>query len=247
MRELKTLTINGVTYKATNTVPTDSVTLLASAWKGEGEVYSQVVEIPGVTANTKVDLQPTSEQLAEFLHKVLGFVAENDGGVVTVFSIGERPMGDHTIQITKTEVEGTGKIRGNTVGTPTSPAKMEKELKPVKSVNGVEPDENGNVLIKTNRPIIFTDRSNAQNYLVHVEDGQPLLFALKSGSGKGATVILKDRTTGAMYSLYANSGDLHMEAVTEGTPVDDIKITDRLTWLDHSLFIDNGEMKICEV
>lgn len=117
MRDLKTLTVNGVTYKATNTVPTDSVTLLASDWKGDGEVYSQVVEVPGVTAHTKVDLQPTSEQLAEFHYKILAFVAENEGGIVTVYSIGDKPDGDHTIQITKTEVEGTGKIRGNTVGT----------------------------------------------------------------------------------------------------------------------------------
>lgn len=37
------------------------------------------------------------------------------------------------------------KIIGVTVGTPTSPSKMEEELKPVKTVNGVAPDENGNV------------------------------------------------------------------------------------------------------
>ena len=114
---LKTLTINGVTYNVTPVVPASSVTLLASAWKGDGDKYSQVVTIPGVTSHTKVDLQPTSEQLIEFHYKVLAFVAENDGGEVTVFAIGDKPMGDHTIQITKTEVEGTGKIRGNTVGT----------------------------------------------------------------------------------------------------------------------------------
>lgn len=39
------------------------------------------------------------------------------------------------------------KIIGVTVGTPTSPSKMEKEIKPVKSVNDVAPDENGNVKI----------------------------------------------------------------------------------------------------
>lgn len=37
------------------------------------------------------------------------------------------------------------RIIGVTVGTPTSPAKMEQELKPVKTVNGVAPDESGNV------------------------------------------------------------------------------------------------------
>lgn len=37
------------------------------------------------------------------------------------------------------------KIIGVTVGTPTSPKAMAKELKPVTSVNGTEPDESGNV------------------------------------------------------------------------------------------------------
>ena len=117
MAILKTLTVNGVTYSVTPVVPASSVTLLASAWEGDGDSYSQMVEIPGVTTHTKVDLQPTSDQLVEFHNKVLGFVAENDGGRVTVYAIGDRPTDDHTIQITRTEVEGTGKIRGNTVGT----------------------------------------------------------------------------------------------------------------------------------
>lgn len=124
MSVLKTLTINGTTYNVTAAVPADNVTLLASAWKSDGGAYSQVVDISGITAHTKVDLQPTSEQLVAFHSKDLAFVAENDGGTVTVFAIGDKPAGDHTIQITKTEVEGTGKIRGNTVGTNIKPEKV---------------------------------------------------------------------------------------------------------------------------
>lgn len=37
------------------------------------------------------------------------------------------------------------KIIGVTVGTPTSPKKIEEELKPVKTVNGAAPDAHGNV------------------------------------------------------------------------------------------------------
>lgn len=117
MSILNTLTVNGTTYKVAPVVPASSVTLLASKWQGDGDKYSQVVEVPEVTANTKVDLQPTSEQLIEFHYKVLAFVAENDGGTVTVYAIGDKPTDNHTIQITKTEVKGNGKIRGNTVGT----------------------------------------------------------------------------------------------------------------------------------
>lgn len=153
---MRTLTINGVKYDVIPVVPATSVTLLANAWVGDGGAYSQVVAIPGITPNTKVDLQPTSEQLAEFHHKVLAFVAENEGGVVTVFAIGDKPTGDHTIQTTLTEVEASGKIRGNTVGTTmprpdwdqTDPAKADYiKNKPtvVKTINGNGPDENGNI------------------------------------------------------------------------------------------------------
>lgn len=117
MGQMRTLTINGEKYDIVPVVPASSVTLLASAWVADGDKHSQVVEVSGVTAHTKVDLQPTAEQLEEFHYKVLAFVTENDGGKVTVYSIGDKPENDHTIQITKTEVEGVGKIRGNTVGT----------------------------------------------------------------------------------------------------------------------------------
>lgn len=114
---LKTLTVNGTTYEVVPVVPAASITLRANAWVGNGTSYFQVVEVPGITPHTKIDLQPTSEQLEEFHYKVLAFVAENNNCVVTVYSVGDKPEGDHTIQITKTEVEGTGPIRGNTVGT----------------------------------------------------------------------------------------------------------------------------------
>lgn len=42
------------------------------------------------------------------------------------------------------------KIIGVTVGTPTSPARMENEIKPVKTVNDQAPDENGNVEVVGN-------------------------------------------------------------------------------------------------
>ena len=44
------------------------------------------------------------EQLAVFWNKNLGFVAENDGGIVTIYAIGQKPMNDYTIQVTVTEV-----------------------------------------------------------------------------------------------------------------------------------------------
>lgn len=81
-----------------------TVYLPAANWAGSGNLYSQVVTIAGVTENSQVDLTPSMEQLAVFYDKSLALVAENEGGVVTVYAIGQRPENDYTIQVTITEV-----------------------------------------------------------------------------------------------------------------------------------------------
>ena len=80
------------------------VTLTSSGWIGSGNLYSQVVNIDGVTENTQVDLTPSVQQLAAFYEKDLTFVTENEDGVVTVYCIGQKPQNDYTIQVTMTEV-----------------------------------------------------------------------------------------------------------------------------------------------
>lgn len=105
-------TLNGSIYmsrekevgKLANAPKIGYVTLLASAWTGEEKLYHQVVEIEGVTENSQVDLTPSVEQLLVFYDKDLAFVTENEGGVVTVYAIGQKPANDYTIQVTITEV-----------------------------------------------------------------------------------------------------------------------------------------------
>lgn len=80
------------------------VELPASAWVGDGNTYSQIVTINGVTPNSQVDLTPSVEQLRVFYDKSLAFVAENEDGVVTVYAIGQKPENDYTMQVTITEV-----------------------------------------------------------------------------------------------------------------------------------------------
>jgi hypothetical protein len=80
------------------------VTLFADRWVGEDSPYSQVVEVAGATENSQVDLTPSVEQLNTFYEKDLAFVTENEGGVVTVYAIGDKPANDYTIQVTITEV-----------------------------------------------------------------------------------------------------------------------------------------------
>jgi hypothetical protein len=98
-------------YLEENGLPIDAsftkigeVVLIADNWIGDKSPYSQVVNIDGVTENSQVDLTPDVEQLTIFYEKDLTFVTENDGGVVTVYAIGQKPENDYTIQVTITEV-----------------------------------------------------------------------------------------------------------------------------------------------
>ena len=81
-----------------------TVTLLASAWTGSEGLYSQMVNIDGITDYSKVDLLPSVEQLAIFHNKDVAFVTENDASEVTVYAIGDKPTRDYTIQVSITEV-----------------------------------------------------------------------------------------------------------------------------------------------
>lgn len=80
------------------------ISLLAANWEGNESPYSQVVEIPGVTEYSQVDLTPSVEQLTIFHEKDLTFVTENEGGVVTIYAIGQKPENDYEIQATIKEV-----------------------------------------------------------------------------------------------------------------------------------------------
>ena len=87
-----------------NSARIGEVTLLGNGWIGGESLYSQVVSVEGVTANSQVDLTPSVEQLAVFHQKDLAFVTENENGVITVYAIGQKPEHDYTIQVTITEV-----------------------------------------------------------------------------------------------------------------------------------------------
>lgn len=139
--------VNEVAESVT-TARTGTVTISADKWTGTSSPYAQVVTVEGVTKKSQVDLTPSDAQLAIFHEKDLAFVTSNYRGVVTVSAIGQKPMNDYEMQVTITEVEHTDEnspIIGVTVGTPISPSKIEEKINPVKTVNGIEPDENGNV------------------------------------------------------------------------------------------------------
>lgn len=106
MSVMRTLTLNGVTYRVESAIPaTTTITLKADGWLGDASPYAQVVPLVDVTSMTKVDLQPTVDQLHMLHSHPVGFCAVNDNGVVTVYAVGNKPTDDFTFQVTLTEVE----------------------------------------------------------------------------------------------------------------------------------------------
>lgn len=93
---------------AGSTAQISFVTLEASKWVGAASPYSQAVTVSGATQNSKIDLNPTIEQLNIFHNKDISFVVENNNGNITVYCIGQKPTRDYTMQATITEVAVNG-------------------------------------------------------------------------------------------------------------------------------------------
>lgn len=88
-----------------------SITLYANKWvQAEDKRWCQEVTVDNatITSRSKVDLQPSSEQLVIFHEKDLAFVTENEDGVVSVYCVGQVPANDYTIQATVMEVAING-------------------------------------------------------------------------------------------------------------------------------------------
>ena len=73
-------------------------------WKGAISPYSQVVEVDGVSVNSKVDIQLSVEQMEIFHDQDIAFTTENNGGMVTLYAIGDKPVADCVFHATITEV-----------------------------------------------------------------------------------------------------------------------------------------------
>ena len=103
-----------------------SIVLAADKWQNiladNGEVvanrYYQDIIVDHVTATSRIDLQPSPEQLLVFHQKDITFTAINNGGQVRVCLVGQQPQNDYTIQAMVTEVVASGAIIGNTTTTP---------------------------------------------------------------------------------------------------------------------------------
>lgn len=85
---------------------TSTISLPASGWTTATNAYSQVVTVAGATANSKVDIYPTPEQLIDLQSAGISLVAVNEDGVVTVYALNNKPTSNYSMQVTLTEVNG---------------------------------------------------------------------------------------------------------------------------------------------
>jgi hypothetical protein len=89
---------------------TASVHIDPTQWKQaddeDDDRFYQVVTVQNavVTANSKIDLNPSSDTLAIFHEKDLAFVVENWDGQARVYCIGQVPQNSYDIPVTVTEV-----------------------------------------------------------------------------------------------------------------------------------------------
>ena len=85
--------------------------------------YCQEVIVDAATQYSRLDLHPDADMLAEFQTLNLVFVTENNGGTITVYSVGDMPLKTYTMQATVLETQiliDGDKIVGTPVGTPTA-------------------------------------------------------------------------------------------------------------------------------
>lgn len=81
-----------------------TITLSASNWVGTGSPYSQVVTCSGVNVNSKLDLQPTPQQIVTLQDAEISLMLTNTNGTVTAWAIGNKPTANMTMDVLITEV-----------------------------------------------------------------------------------------------------------------------------------------------
>jgi hypothetical protein len=96
--------VNDLPFVGGSLVKSDIISLAASKWIKGTNVYSQVVSIPNVTTNSKVDIYPTPEQLIELQSAGIALMAVNDNGTVTVYALNNKPTSNYSMQVTLTEL-----------------------------------------------------------------------------------------------------------------------------------------------
>ena len=220
-----------------------SISALVANWKGATSPYSQVVEVGKINVNTKVDIQLSAEQIEQLSEKRIAFTAENSGGVVTLYAVGDKPPVDCVFQATLTDVvnvggDGSGAIRGNTVSTVVrmepslllSGGKMEGDIDmdgheltnlrtPYKEKDATPKD----YVDKTAKENAYTAETNAKNYSTTKSSSHNLTVSGGSDAAPFTQTItvegLSDEVFARVYPVYPAALSEKLELAEETAKV----------------------------
>ena len=85
-------------------IKTATVTLPVASWTGDASPYSQTVTISGVTANSRIDIDPDTTVMNGAMEGGYGLVFGNNAGTITAYAVGDKPTAAITVQVSITEV-----------------------------------------------------------------------------------------------------------------------------------------------
>lgn len=84
-----------------------TITLRAANWTGNSNPWSQAVEVTAdanIGISSKLDPQPTAQQIVSMQDEETSIMLSNEGGHVVAYAIGNKPTVDYTMQVLITEV-----------------------------------------------------------------------------------------------------------------------------------------------
>lgn len=81
-----------------------TVSMPASGWTGSTNPWSQTLTISGITASSKLDLNPTAHQIVALQNEEITLMISNENGVAVAYAIGGKPSADMHMQVLISEV-----------------------------------------------------------------------------------------------------------------------------------------------
>lgn len=82
------------------------ITVVADSWveSENGEYFTQSVAVPNATVNSRIDLDPSPEQIIQLINESVSMFISNENGAIKAYALGSAPSTDMTFKIRISEV-----------------------------------------------------------------------------------------------------------------------------------------------